>query len=313
MALFTIHYSLFIIHYSLFTIHSSQHFIHLNVGFIQRASFCLVVFEERRIFAPPNKNNMTMKKKIILFALAVILALCGWYYYSTQISNPWNADTIGDIAAPLGYTRVEAPQGSYAAYLRSLPLKERGAKVHLFTGETAGFQFLSTGVIDQDILSNSEQCADAAMRLRAEYLWSQGRYSEIRFRNVNGQTMQYSGGSSRKAFERYMREVYGVCSTFSVYHETKPRAVKDVQPGDVLVYPARSGHKYGHAIIVVDVAKDKSGNVAIMCAEGNTPAREKHLVRNPNPLNNPWFFLDDDDDAFIISCFYFNKDELRHY
>ena len=110
-----------------------------------------------------------------------------------------------------------------------------------------------------------------------------------------------------------MRGVYGACSTFSLYQETKPRAIQDVMPGDVLVYPARPGRKYGHAVMVVDVARSRSGKVAIMCIEGNTPAREKHLVRNPNPLHNPWFILNEGDEAIQISVFRFNKDELRHY
>lgn len=254
-----------------------------------------------------------MKKKIFLVIVVVIIVFGGWLLYSSKTSNPWNAETIGDIPAPMGYTRVEAENGSYAQYLRSLPLKKRGTKVMLYTGGEANYQFLSTGVIDQDLLSNSEQCADATMRLRAEYLWSRGRYGDISFRNVNGKMMHYAGGGSRKAFERYMRDVYGLCSTFSLFTETTPRDIKDVQPGDVLVYPARAGHKYGHALIVVDVAKSKSGKVAIMCAEGNTPARDKHVVRNLNPLKNPWFFLDEDDETIWISCFHFNKNELRHY
>ena len=69
----------------------------------------------------------------------------------------------------------------------------------------------------------------------------------------------------------------------------------------------------GHAILVADVARSKSGKVAIMCVEGNTPAREMHIVRNPNPLRNPWFFLDEDDETIWISVFHFKKDELRHY
>ena len=254
-----------------------------------------------------------MKKKIFFSVLIIVAIIGGCLWYSTKTSNPWNASTIGDIPTPFGYTRVEGAKGSYTDYLRSLPLRPKGTKVNLYTGGEANYQFLSTGVIDQDILSNSEQCADVTMRLRAEYLWSQGRYNEISFRNVNGKVMRYTGGSSRKAFERYMRDVYGLCSTFSVYHETQPRAIKDIQPGDVLVYPARNGAKYGHALIVVDVAKNVSGKVAMMCAEGNTPARDKHIVRNLNPLNNPWFFLDEDDETIRISVFHFNKDELRHY
>ena len=257
-----------------------------------------------------------MKKKIflaILIVIALIALVCGWCWYSAKTSNPWNARTLGEIAAPRGYTRVEAPAGSYAEYLRALPLKARGAKVQLYTGGDAHYQFLSTGVIDKPILSNDEQCADVTMHLRADYLWSHGRYCEICFTNVNGKKQHYTGGSSQKAFERYMRGVYGYSSTFSVYHETQVRSIKDVQPGDVLVYAARPGHKLGHAILVADVARSKSGKVAIMCVEGNTPAREMHIVRNPNPLRNPWFFLDEDDETIFISCFRFNKDELRHY
>lgn len=248
-----------------------------------------------------------------MLIVALVAVMGGWYWYSSRTSNPWNAATIGDIPAPHGYTRVEAASGSYAQYLRSLPLKERGAKVQLYTGGDARLQFLSTGVIDQSLLSNSEQCADVTMRLRAEYLWSKGRYGDISFHNVNNRKMQYTGGSSRKAFERFMRDVYGQCSTYSLYHETKPRPIKDVQSGDVLVYPARPGHQYGHALIVVDVAKSSSGKIAIMCAEGNTPARDKHVVRNLNPFHNPWFFLDGDEETIRISCFHFERDELRHY
>lgn len=228
-----------------------------------------------------------MKKFFRFMGVCLIIATIvgGWCWWSNRTSNPWNAETIGDIPVPVGYTRVDAPSGSYAEYLRSLPLRKRGTKVNLYTGGEANYQFLSTGVIEQDILSNSEQCADVAMRLRAEYLWQKGRYSEIRLRNVNGNNMRYTGGSSRKAFESYMRNVYGWCSTYSVYHETTPRPVLEVQPGDVLVYPARYGHKYGHALIVVDVAK-KGSKVAIICAEGNTPARDKHVVRNQNPIRN---------------------------
>lgn len=253
------------------------------------------------------------KTKILLAILLSVFALGGWLWCQSQTSNPWNAKTIGNIPTPLGYKRVEAPAGSYTEYLRNLPLKKRGSKVRLYTGGDARLQWLSTGVIDQDILSNNEQCADVTMRLRAEYLWSRRRYGEIVFTNVNGQKMRYQGGSSRKAFERHMRNVYGVCSTFSVYRETKPRQVKDIQPGDVFVYPARPGHKYGHAIMVADVARSSSGKVAVMCVEGNTPARDKHVLRNFNPLRNPWFILDEDDDSFLISCFHFGKDELRHY
>ena len=118
---------------------------------------------------------------------------------------------------------------------------------------------------------------------------------------------------SREAFEKYMKAVYGACNTSSVYHETEVRALKDVQPGDILVYPSRRKGTYGHAIMIADVAKSKSGKLAILCIEGNTPAREAHIVRNPNTFRNPWFVLKGDEKVINISVFRFNKEELRHY
>lgn len=256
-----------------------------------------------------------MKKKILIgVGLLLVLGVVaiGGLWWCSQTSNTWNVKTIGDIDAPWGYTRVEAAEGSYAEWLRQLPLKPKGSKVMLYTGGKANYQFLSTGVIDIPMLSNAEQCADMTMRLRAEYLFSRGRYSDICFTDVNGNRLQYHGGSSRKALEKYLRKAYECCSTFSVSRETKPRKISEVQPGDVLVYPARKLEGMGHALIVVDVARNGK-KVAIMCAEGNTPAREAHIVRNPNPLSNPWFFFDGDESTLWVSVFHFGKDELRHY
>lgn len=259
---------------------------------------------------------MTVKKRILIITLSflsLLIVLGGCLYYFSNTSNPWNAKTIGDIPVPAGFSRVETKAGSHAEFLRSLPLKEKGTKIMLFTGGKANLQFLGTAVIDNPLLSNDEQCADVTMRLRAEYLWEQGRYSEICFRDVHNKEMRYTGGSSRKAFEKYMRRVFGMCNTYSVFHETKPISINDVQPGDVLVYPSRSGHIYGHAVIVVDVARNKSGKVAIMCAEGNTPARNQHIVRNLNTFKNPWFIFDETDDIFYVGPFHFYKNELRTY
>lgn len=70
-----------------------------------------------------------MMKKVLktlgcLVLLGIIVAGGLWWY--SQTSNLWNAKSIGDISAPLGYTRVEAPKGSYTEWLRELPLKKKG-------------------------------------------------------------------------------------------------------------------------------------------------------------------------------------------
>ena len=87
--------------------------------------------------------------------------------------------------------------------------------------------------------------------------------------------------------------------------------------GDVFVYAAvdRPGnHKYGHAIMVVDVAENKKEKKAFLLAEGNTPAREIHVMRNfENPFRSPWFMLDEDADNLILSVFHFKATDLKHF
>jgi len=55
--------------------------------------------------------------------------------------------------------------------------------------------------------------------------------------------------------------------------------------------------------MVVDVAENKNGKKAIMLAEGNTPARNIHVMRNlTNPFRFPWFMLDENAELMILFC-----------
>lgn len=247
--------------------------------------------------------------------MAIVVGGFGlWILYGSKTSNPNNYKTIGDIPEPWGYKRICGDDKAYTNYLRSLPLKGRGSNVQLYTGGDARFQSLNYAVVDLPLLSNAEQCADVCMRLRAEYLFGAGQYSRIRFRNVNGKTLAYGGGSSRKAFERYLRNLYGVASTFSLSREMKTRRLADMQPGDVFVYPARYGQQYGHAVMVVDVAINNRGKKAFLLAEGNTPAREIHVMRNfENSFRSPWFLLDEKADNLILSVFHYKATDLKHF
>lgn len=268
---------------------------------------------------------MTRRTKIwliILVVLAVLggMAAGGWYYfvYTNRDSNPRNAATIGELPLPAGYTRVAAEKGSFAAWLRALPLKERGAKVHVYKDrKVANYQWLSAAVVDMPLLSNDEQCADVCMRLRAEYLFSKGQYAKISFVALNGEKLTYTGGNNRKAFEQYMRNVFGRCNTTSLRKTLHERDLEDLQIGDIFVYPHRKvagQNRYGHAMMVVDMAENKyTGKKIFLLVEGNTPAREMHVLRNLNRFRNPWFVLDEDAESMRLNVFHFKADDLRHF
>lgn len=257
-----------------------------------------------------------VKRMFLIVMLIAIAALgyVGWILFGSSRSNPNNYQTIGEIPTPWGYERINGDDSAYSEFLRSVSLKGKGSEVMLYTGGISRFQSLNYAVVDMPLLSNAEQCADVCMRLRAEYLFKTKQYNRIRFQNVNGKTMSYKGGNSRKAFEQYLRNLYCVASTFSLSREMKTRRLVEMQPGDVFVYPARYGQKYGHAVIVVDVAINKSGEKAFLLAEGNTPARNIHIIRNfENPFRSPWFVLDSEADNLLLSVFHYKATDLKHF
>ncbi|MBP5388186.1 MAG: hypothetical protein J6Y97_12475 [Prevotella sp.] len=247
-------------------------------------------------------------KKIILIIL--LLAIVFIFYYS-KTSNIFNYNTIGDIYPPIGYKRIDSD--SYSEFLRSLTLKKRGNKIMLYQGGEAKSQRYNYAIIDIPLLSNEEMCADVCIRLRSEFLFKEKSYNEIHFKDVNGKEVYYNG-NSRKDFEKYLKKLYGRVSTYSL-SKLKSRNLKDIRPGDILVYTMydRENCNVGHAVMVVDVVQNDNGRKAIMLAEGNMPARDMHIMRDPSSFS-PWFKLSENNDDFIgtLKSMY-NNDEVKYF
>jgi len=237
-----------------------------------------------------------------------------WTEYSIEKSNPYSYVTIGDIPTPDGYERIDGEDPEFGQFLRSLPLKPKGTIIKYYWGVIADLQELNYAVVDLPLLSNAEQCADVCMRLRAEYLYSKGRFSDIHFLDVQGNTLSYNGGKTRDAFEKYLRKVFNVANTYSLCQEMNPRPLTEIQPGDVFVYPANS-QRYGHAVMVVDVAQNhETGSKAIILVEGFMPARSIHVMQNwDDSHNSPWFILDETSDYQTFSLFQFNVTDLKYF
>lgn len=258
---------------------------------------------------------MERLRKILLWisAIPAVLAVgMAWVLWG-GVSNPAGRKTLGEIAVPAGFERVEVPQGSFGAFIREFPLRPRGSHMRYFSGRLANGQYFGYAVLDLPMISDIEQCADAVMRMRGEYLWNTGQYELIHFHSVEGKDMRFSGGADREALENYLRRVYASANTASLRKYMSEKDFKDVAPGDVLVYEAPSAGVYGHAVLVADVAVNpKTGKTALMLAQSSTPALTMHVVRNTlHPFKSPWVVVDDSDDAISISGIRFKKTDLR--
>ncbi len=95
--------------------------------------------------------------------------------------------TIPDrFVPPEGYQRKYLELNSFAQYLRHLPLKPMGARVLYYNGDVKLNDDVYAAVVDLPIgRKDLHQCADAVIRLRADYLYAQKRYQDIHFNFTN--------------------------------------------------------------------------------------------------------------------------------
>ena len=104
-----------------------------------------------------------------------------------------SATLANRIPPPPGFERIPVTDGSFAAWLRGLPMRPDGAPVLTHTGKPKWRQDVHAAVVDIDVGSRDlQQCADAIMRLRAEWLYSAGRDGDIAFNDTDGKRRRRS-------------------------------------------------------------------------------------------------------------------------
>lgn len=213
------------------------------------------------------------------------------------------------IDPPAGFRRAEAPAASFAAWLRGLPLREGRPPVRLFDGRPKPNQDAHHAVVEIDVGSRDlQQCADAVMRLRAEYLFARGRAAEIRFHFTSGDLAAWQDWStgmrpsvqgnrvswnrtapadaSYASFRRYLDAVFTYAGSMSLEKElTRVQDPAAIEIGDVFV----RGGSPGHAVLVVDVAANAAGERVFLIAQSYMPAQDIHVLRNPASASSPWY------------------------
>lgn len=220
---------------------------------------------------------------------------------------------VEEIALPEGYERVAVEDTtSFAYFLRNLKLKPLGTPIYTYDGRESSLTNYAYAVIDgydtgtEDI----QQCADAIIRLRAEWLYAHRRYDDIAFHFTNGWLCDYkhwaegyrvsvqgnktSWYQAKKpdygypTFRKYLDMVFYYAGTISLSKELKQVNLVDMQIGDVFI---TSGSP-GHAILVIDVAQNaETHDKCFILAESYMPAQDIHILENDRGelTGTPWF------------------------
>lgn len=221
--------------------------------------------------------------------------------------EPAGLTDIASIPLPEGFKRTNEAARSFGAWLRELPLK-KDPTVYLYNGSVKPNQDAQFAVIDISVGNKDlQQCADAVMRLRAEYLYSLQQYDKISFTDNEGTVYRFDRPFTRERFNNYLLKVFGMCGTASLSKQLKPVDMMHMQPGNVLI----KGGFPGHAVIVMDMAQNTAGEKIYLLAQSYMPAQDVHILKNPSKDDmSPWYRLNNDVDI-ITPEYHFTNDQLK--
>ncbi|MFL5810690.1 MAG: DUF4846 domain-containing protein, partial [Flavisolibacter sp.] len=177
---------------------------------------------------------------------------------------------------------------SWEFFLQHLP--EKQGPVVDYKGVPISFQEKHYALINYDVgTTDLQQCADALMRLRAEYLFARKRFEEIGFHFTDkqlyrfadycngkrpvpkGNSVQFISSSPHpkdlKSLRRYLDIVYTYAGTISLAAELK--TTTDFAIGTIVIKPGSPGHCF----IITDEATTSLGQKLFKLVEGYTPAQ----------------------------------------
>lgn len=212
-----------------------------------------------------------------------------------------------------GYTTTNSESNSFGYYLQHLPLHPPAYKVHYFNRDIKTNRNVYCAGVNMDIDEQDlQQCADAVMRLRAEYLYEQKRYSDIKFNFLSDGKPRYytayaKGDYSYPTFRKYMRYIFSYANTRSLHDELESINWSEMQIGDVFI---QKGNPYGHAVIVVNMASNIQGNKQYMLAQSYMPAQETQILVNPKN-STAWYTLKEGN--INTPEWIFHSSDLRHF
>ncbi|MEP6677099.1 MAG: DUF4846 domain-containing protein [Ferruginibacter sp.] len=221
--------------------------------------------------------------------------------------NPYK--NISEIPVPEGFQRNVPEKSSFAYWLRNISLK-KDRTVYKYDGSLKANQSAQFAVLDISVgKEDLQQCADAVMRLRAEYLYSKQAYDSILFIDNEGGHYQFGKPYDRSHFDQYLQKVFGMCGSASLSKQLNAVNFSSIASGDVII---RGGFP-GHAVMVVDVAQNAAGKKIYLIAQSYMPAQDIHVLVNPVAKNiSPWYEVNDEK-LIITPEYLFYNNELKRW
>ena len=250
---------------------------------------------------------------------------------TTTLINKENLTVFTRVNVPEGYSRVTYPKGSFQEYLRHYSLKPFGSKIVNYDDTNYFWQGGHIGVLEIPVPKNGlQQCADALIRIRSEYLWDHNRKAEIGFNftsgdycswtdyaegyrpKITGNKVTFSktakANHSKENFYSYLNLIYTYSGTLSLYNELESIKDTDLQIGDMLI----KGGSPGHIAMICDEIVNADGEKLFLLFQGNTPAQSVHLVKNlEDSTISPWYQLRENAEIPVSNYTFYDSKFVR--
>ncbi len=275
-----------------------------------------------------------MKRAIFIVTLTVIAVL---FFINipakTQVAINSKGTTIQErFSAPKGFHKEKYKKNSWQYYLQNLELLSGRGKILDYRGNPIRNQSNHIAIIKCDIGNKDlQQCADAIIRLRAEYLFKQKRFNEIAFKFTSGHLYKWTdhargirpiisgnkvafkktrnADKSYKNFRNYLNIVFMYAGTISLNRDMKKVSREEtLRIGDVIIVAGSPGH----AVLIVDRVKNDKNEYLYLIAEGYTPAQSIHILDSGKAGISPWFKIEKKG-SIDVKRYYFSKPNIRRF
>jgi hypothetical protein len=236
------------------------------------------------------------------------------------------------IDCPEGFTRVEAAPGSFAAWLRRLPIAPCGTPVTTSRSKivAAGDAPNLAAVVElQPHTARLLSSTNMMLRLRAEYAWSAGELDTLGFHFACGHLSRWKDwtqgirpladgrsvrfaetgvkGDGRSNFCVYLETLFRFASGESLLDDTTGVQDATVAAGDIFLRTGRGDH----AVMVLDIATNSHGEIRVLLGQGGRPAQTFHVLRDAG--GSAWFAIGPSKLIGLGQCGTFAMDQLRRW
>jgi hypothetical protein len=228
--------------------------------------------------------------------------------FTDAAGSPETTPLEARFPTPSGAERIPVADGSFAAWLRALPLRTDRTHVLAHDGRTLHRPAAAIAALDVG-RGDLQQCADSAIRLHAEWLWATEQASGAAYHftsgdrsswtdwqrgerfKISGSRVERLRGEARSnswaAYRGWLQYVFRFAGTRSLRFDTDPVPPDaPIEAGDLFVEAGSPGH----AVVILDVAV-RDGKRYGLVGQGFMPAEDFHILKAEHAVDGHWFPL----------------------